>query len=49
VGDALSCEVNCGGATLVVERHTHPGLPIPRAGEAVTLAWRVSDTLAFEA
>jgi putative spermidine/putrescine transport system ATP-binding protein len=49
VGDVLSCEVNCGGATLVVERHTHPGLPIPRAGEAVTLAWRVSDTLAFEA
>ncbi len=49
VGDVLSCEVECGGTTLTVERHTHPGLPIPRAGEAVRLAWRVSDTLAFDA
>jgi len=49
VGDVLSCEVECGGAVLVVERHTHPGLPIPRAGEAVRLAWRVADTMAFDA
>ena len=48
VGDVLACEVDCGGTVLTVERHTHPGLPIPRGGEAVTLAWRVSDTLAFD-
>jgi putative spermidine/putrescine transport system ATP-binding protein len=47
VGDVLSCEVACGGLMLTVERHTHPGLPIPREGEAVRLAWRVADTLAF--
>ncbi len=49
VGDVLSCEVDCGGVALTVERHTHPGVPIPREGEAATLAWRVSDTLAFDA
>ncbi|MCC6718704.1 MAG: ABC transporter ATP-binding protein [Acetobacteraceae bacterium] len=49
VGDVLACEVDCAGAMLTVERHTHPGQPIPREGEAVNLAWRVSDTLAFDA
>ena len=49
VGDVLSCVVECAGGVLTVERHTHPGLPIPHAGEAVRLAWRVSDTLAFDA
>jgi putative spermidine/putrescine transport system ATP-binding protein len=49
VGDVLSCEVDCQGLLLTVERHTHPGLPIPREGEAVRLAWRVADTLAFAA
>jgi putative spermidine/putrescine transport system ATP-binding protein len=49
VGDVLSCDVDCAGTTLTVERHTHPGLPIPRTGEAVRLTWRVSDTLAFDA
>ena len=47
VGDVMSCEVDCQGVALTVERHTHPGLPIPREGEAARLAWRVSDTLAF--
>ena len=49
VGDVLSCEVECAGGVLTVERHTHPGLAIPPAGEVVRLAWRVSDTLAFDA
>jgi putative spermidine/putrescine transport system ATP-binding protein len=49
VGDLLACEVECEGAALTVERHTHPGQPVPREGEAVGLAWRVSDTMAFEA
>jgi len=49
VGDVLACEVDCGGTVLTVERHTHPGQPVPRLGDAVTLAWRVSDTLAFDA
>ncbi|HEY0421021.1 MAG TPA: ABC transporter ATP-binding protein [Acetobacteraceae bacterium] len=47
VGDVLSCEVACAAARLVVERHTQPGLPMPHEGEAVELAWRVSDTLIF--
>jgi Holliday junction DNA helicase RuvA len=33
----LSCEVACGDSLLTVERHTHPGQPMPREGEAVTL------------
>ena len=49
VGDVLSCEVECAGTLLVLERHTHPGQPIPRPGEAMRLAWRVSDTMAFDA
>ena len=49
VGDVLACEVECAGGVLTVERHTHPGLPIPQVGQAVQLAWRVSDTLAFDA
>ena len=49
VGDVLACEVDCAGTVLTVERHTHPGQPIPREGEAVKLAWRVSDTLVFDA
>ncbi len=48
VGDVLSCTVDCDGTVLTVERHTHPGQPIPREGEAVQLAWRISDTMAFE-
>jgi len=48
VGDVLSCEVDCGGTTLTVERHTHPDVPMPREGAAVKLAWRVSDTMAFD-
>jgi putative spermidine/putrescine transport system ATP-binding protein len=47
VGDVLACEVDIGGAALSVERHTLPGLPTPREGDEVGLAWRVSDTLAF--
>jgi putative spermidine/putrescine transport system ATP-binding protein len=49
VGDVLSCEVDCAGTVLTVERHTHPGQPIPRPGEGQRLAWRVSDTMAFDA
>jgi putative spermidine/putrescine transport system ATP-binding protein len=47
VGDVLSCAVECGDTMLTVERHTLPGLPTPREGDEVVLAWRVSDTLAF--
>ena len=49
VGDVLSCEVECGGVVLTVERHTHAGIAMPHEGEALTLAWRVSDTFAFDA
>jgi putative spermidine/putrescine transport system ATP-binding protein len=47
VGDVLSCEMEAGGAVISVERHTQPGLAAPKPGEAMALAWRVSDTLAF--
>jgi putative spermidine/putrescine transport system ATP-binding protein len=47
VGDVLACEVEAGGATILVERHTQPGLAAPKPGEPLALAWRVSDTLAF--
>jgi putative spermidine/putrescine transport system ATP-binding protein len=47
IGDVLQCDVTCGAASLTVERHTQPGAFTPIAGEAVTLCWRVSDTLAF--
>jgi putative spermidine/putrescine transport system ATP-binding protein len=47
VGEVLACEVDIGGATLTVERHTLPGLPTPIEGDEVGLAWRVADTLAF--
>jgi putative spermidine/putrescine transport system ATP-binding protein len=49
VGDVLACEVAADGAVLTVERHTQPGLPMPREGAVVQLAWLVSDTLAFAA
>jgi putative spermidine/putrescine transport system ATP-binding protein len=49
VGDVLACEMEAGGATISVERHTQPGLAAPKPGEAMALAWRVSDTLAFPA
>ena len=49
VGDVLQCEVEAGGVRLAVERHTQPGVAAPLDGEAVRLAWRVSDTLAFPA
>ncbi|MCW3473884.1 ABC transporter ATP-binding protein [Limobrevibacterium gyesilva] len=47
VGDMLSCEVEAEGAVLAVEQPTLPGLPTPREGDDVTLAWRVADTLVF--
>jgi ABC-type Fe3+/spermidine/putrescine transport system ATPase subunit len=47
VGAVLTCEVEVGGAEIIVERHTLPGLPEPHAGDEVGLAWRVADTLAF--
>ena len=47
VGAILTCEVEIGGADIIVERHTLPGVPEPREGDEVRLAWRVADTLAF--
>ncbi|MGI4950373.1 MAG: ABC transporter ATP-binding protein [Janthinobacterium lividum] len=48
VGDLLALDVEVpGGAVLVVEQHTQPGLPVPAIGDAAALAWRVDDTLCF--
>jgi putative spermidine/putrescine transport system ATP-binding protein len=47
VGDVLQCEIACGEAELMVERHTQPGAFVPMAGEAVSLCWLFSDTLVF--
>jgi putative spermidine/putrescine transport system ATP-binding protein len=47
IGDVLQCDVTCGAVPLTVERHTQPGAFTPLAGEAVSLCWRVSDTLVF--
>ncbi len=47
VGAVLTCEVEVGSAEIAVERHTLPGVPEPREGDEVALAWRVADTLAF--
>ncbi len=48
VGDVLSVVAAVpGGPVLTMEQHTRPDLVIPGPGEAVTLAWRVADTLVF--
>ena len=47
VGDVLSCEIEAEGAVFLVERPTQPGVAVPLVGEAVAMAWRVSDTLVF--
>ncbi len=48
VGDVLALEAEvAGGPVLVVEQHTQPGVVAPVVGEAVTLGWRVEDTLWF--
>jgi len=47
VGDLLACEVENDSLSLLVEQPTLPGLPTPREGDQVTLAWRQADTLVF--
>ena len=47
VGDMLSCEIETAAGALTVEQPTLPGLPVPRAGDAVTLSWRMADSLVF--
>ena len=48
VGDVLALEVALAdGAVVVVEQHTQPGVAVPSVGEAVGLAWKAEDTLAF--
>jgi len=49
VGAVFTCDVEVAGAEITVERHTLPGVPEPREGDEVGLAWRVADTLAFPA
>ncbi len=49
VGDILLVEVVAGATVIVVEQHSTSGDGIPDPGQAVTLAWRVEDTLVFPA
>jgi putative spermidine/putrescine transport system ATP-binding protein len=49
IGDVLACEVDVGGATLLVEQPTQPGAEAPRPGAEVSVSWRVADTLVFPA
>jgi putative spermidine/putrescine transport system ATP-binding protein len=49
IGDVLACEVEIGGARLLVEQPTQPGVAPPEPGAAVEVAWRVADTLVFPA
>jgi putative spermidine/putrescine transport system ATP-binding protein len=46
-GEMVSCEVDIGGTSLTVERHSVTGSAIPVAGEAALLAWQRQDTFAF--
>ena len=47
IGDVLACEVDVGGAILLVELATQPGTAAPGPGAAVAVSWRVADTLVF--
>ncbi len=49
VGDILLVEVVAGATVIVVEQHSTSGDGIPDPEQAVTLAWRVEDTLVFPA
>jgi putative spermidine/putrescine transport system ATP-binding protein len=48
-GDVLQYEVAVGDRVIMVERGTLAEEPVLPAGATVDLAWRVSDTLVFEA
>jgi putative spermidine/putrescine transport system ATP-binding protein len=48
-GDVLQYEVAVGDRVIMVERSTLAGEPVLSPGATVDLAWRVSDTLVFEA
>ena len=48
VGDVVALEAAVAdGVVLTVEQHTQPGGAMPVVGQAVTLGWRVEDTLCF--
>ena len=47
VGDLLALEVEVAGAIFHVERATQPGTAAPAIGDATSLSWRITDTLAF--
>ena len=47
IGSLESCEIGNDSGVLIVEQPTASGAARLHGGEAVTLAWRVADTLVF--
>ncbi len=49
VGDIVLLDVQAGPASVLVEQHSASAGRLPQPGQAVSLAWRVDDTLVFPA